>query len=203
MNYRHKKRNLSEDDAEIWRRLARTITPLKADSEVKEEAEDYKSLLLNSTTNVLNKNNNIIKESTLKTNNTAAPKPREEPLDHGKTVGIDRRTAQRFLRGRMVIDSRLDLHGMTRERAHKRLVSHLLRAHDLSHRCILVITGKGSRTQNTSEYIGVDSPPGILRNEVPHWLNMAPLRDIVLSFSHAKPWDGGEGALYILLKRHR
>jgi len=114
-------------------------------------------------------------------------------LRHGDGTGIDRRTHDRFRRGRMAIEGRLDLHGMTRERAHAALNAFLYRAHERSARCVLVVTGKGT---------GRDGG-GVLRREVPHWLNQAGLRTLVLGIAHAQPRDGGDGALYVLLKRRR
>jgi len=114
-------------------------------------------------------------------------------LRHGEGAGIDRRTHDRFRRGRMAIEARLDLHGMTREHAHHALNAFVRRAHDRGFRCVLVVTGKGA---------GRDGG-GVLRREVPVWLNQATLRPLVLGISHAQRRDGGEGALYVLLKRRR
>ncbi len=113
------------------------------------------------------------------------PKPE---LRHGSAAGMDRRQADRFKRGKMAIEGRLDLHGMTRQGAHGALRRFLLGAAAADKRCVLVITGKGR---------------GVLREEVPRWLNEPGLRDTVLSFAYARPADGGEGALYVLLKRRR
>lgn len=112
-------------------------------------------------------------------------------LDHGHTAGIDRRTAKRFLRGRMVIDGTLDLHGMSREVAHAALFRFIERGAAAGQRCLLVVTGKGNRGE------------GVLRQAVPGWLNDARLRPHILSFSHAQPGHGGAGALYVLLRRRR
>jgi DNA-nicking Smr family endonuclease len=60
-------------------------------------------------------------------------------------------------------------------------------------RCVLVITGKGIWR----------SEAGILREMVPRWLNEAPNRARVLAIAHAQPRHGGQGALYVLLKRKR
>ena len=117
----------------------------------------------------------------------AAPPPAPE-LRHGSAVGLDRRQAERFKRGKMAIEGRLDLHGMTRQGAHVALRRFILGAVAADKRCVLVITGKGR---------------GVLREEVPRWLNEPGLRDAVLSFAYARPADGGEGALYVLLKRRR
>lgn len=113
-------------------------------------------------------------------------------LHHGHTVGIDRRTADRLKRGEMEIEARIDLHGLTQEAAHVALNSFLSRSYGAGRRCVLVITGKGLREGT-----------GVLRAAVPRWLNDSPLRSIILCFAHARPPDGGEGALYVLLKRQR
>lgn len=123
------------------------------------------------------------------------PAPRAAPaplrLGHGDSPGVDRRTADRFRRGRMVIDGHLDLHGLTQEAAHSALTAFVRRAFDAERRCLLVVTGKGQRGE------------GVLRFAVPRWLNDAVLRPMVLSFAHARPQHGGDGALYVLLRRHR
>lgn len=111
----------------------------------------------------------------------------------GVPVGLDRRTDDRLRRGRLRIDGRIDLHGMTQAEAHAALTGYLRRAHHDARRCILVITGKGALSRGG----------GILRAAVPRWINERPLRDIVLALHPAQPKDGGEGALYVLLKRRR
>ena len=113
-------------------------------------------------------------------------------LEVGKNGGTDRRTADRLRRGRLAIDMRIDLHGLTLEMAYRRLVVFLHAAQSDGARCVLVITGKGSRTPR-----GL----GLLREAVPRWLNEMALRSLVLSVSHARPKDGGEGALYILIRK--
>ncbi len=94
----------------------------------------------------------------------------------------------------MKIGARIDLHGHTQEEAYRALCAFIASSRAAGRRCVLVVTGKGSRPDGTT---------GVLRQSVPRWLNMAPLREKVLSFTHARPKDGGEGALYVLLKRDR
>ncbi len=93
----------------------------------------------------------------------------------------------------MAIEARLDLHGMTQAEAHGRLVAFVEGHQAAGRRCVLVVTGKGTWREEG----------GVLRDAVPRWLNEPGLRPRILSFSHAQPKDGGEGALYILLKRLR
>lgn len=114
-------------------------------------------------------------------------------LTHGSTADIDKRTAERFKRGEMEIQGRLDLHGLTREAAHGALQGFMRESFERGRRCIIVVTGKGRRSGGE----------GILRSEVPRWLNETQLRPLILSFSYAQPRDGGEGALYVFLRRER
>ncbi|WP_019645101.1 Smr/MutS family protein [Novispirillum itersonii] len=112
-------------------------------------------------------------------------------LAHGYSPGVDHRTAQRFKRGRMDIDARIDLHGMGQEVAHSALIRFISGSASAGLRCVLVITGQGDRGQ------------GVLKRMVPRWLNDETLRPIVLSFSQAQVEHGGYGALYVLLRRNR
>jgi DNA-nicking Smr family endonuclease len=106
-------------------------------------------------------------------------------------AGIDRRQAERFRRGQLPIEGRIDLHGRTQHEAHDALLHFLERAHKAGKRKLLVITGKGL----------TQSKPGVLRTNVPRWLSEPAFRRMVLAIAQARPDHGGEGALYVLLKR--
>ena len=112
-------------------------------------------------------------------------------ISHGRAAGIDRRSAERLSRGRLPIEARLDLHGMTQAAAVERLAEFIARAEAAGKRCVLVITGKGLASG------------GVLRDQVPRWLNLPPNRARVLAFDYARQHHGGSGALYVLLKRRR
>jgi len=205
MSYRRRQpRRLTDDERALWQQVARQVTPLRTVEIEVEPVEPDRPTSPPPPPSTPRK-----RRPDLTPLPAVAPSPIVRPTTpmiaertHGDTAGIDRRTATRFLRGNMQIDGRLDLHGMTRERAHSALVGFLRRAHERGDRCVLVITGKGNRRPNTNPYESREGP-GILRQDVPHWLNQAPLRSMVLSFAHATPRDGGEGALYVLLKRQR
>lgn len=113
-------------------------------------------------------------------------------LDHRRSPGLDKSTAGRFAKGMMEIEATIDLHGLTQPVAHAALTRFVGGSADLGRRCLLVITGKGNREGS-----------GILRTEVPRWLNEPGLRGQILAFTHAQPKHGGTGALYVLLKRRR
>ena len=114
-------------------------------------------------------------------------------LRHGDVTELDRRTGQRFKRGQLPIEGRLDLHGMTQAEAHRALGAFIARHCAAGRRCVIVVTGKGVNKEGG----------GVLRNAVPRWLNEVPNRDKVLAFEYARQRDGGAGALYVLLKRKR
>ncbi|HXD44140.1 MAG TPA: Smr/MutS family protein [Pseudolabrys sp.] len=108
---------------------------------------------------------------------------------------LDRRTRQRVARGREQIDARIDLHGLTQAEAHAALSRFLHAASARGARLVLVITGKGGR--------GGDGERGVLRRQVPQWLALPDFRAFVIGFEDAHTAHGGEGAMYVRLRRRR
>lgn len=131
------------------------------------------------------------------------PTPLELPtLTYARTPGLDRRTSERLKRGQLPIEGRLDLHGMTQDQARHALDRFITHAHDRGLRAVLIITGKGLKPRAREAGLW-DPEPGILKTQTPRWLNEAPNRARVLAFTAAQPRDGGSGALYVLIRRHR
>ena len=113
-------------------------------------------------------------------------------------AGLDRieatartRLGERFKRGEMAIDAKIDLHGLTQAEAHDKLQGFLAKAAAAGKRCVLIVTGKGAGGW------------GVLRDAVPRWLNEPELRRHLLAFSLAQSRHGGACALYALRKRKR
>lgn len=117
------------------------------------------------------------------------------PLSPGAMAGLDRRTAERIRRGKLPLEGQIDLHGLRQDEAHRVLAGFIDRSHRDGKRAVLVITGKGTGRP--------DSGGGVLKANVPRWLNEPRLRPMVLSFHPARQHHGGEGALYVLLRRKR
>lgn len=109
--------------------------------------------------------------------------PRAEP------EGIEPRRKHRIAKERDPIGARIDLHGMDQQRAKAALEGFVLRAWDDGFRAVLVITGKGTLGD------------GVLRRRAPEWLGGMALRGVVAGISEAHRRHGGEGALYVALKR--
>lgn len=115
---------------------------------------------------------------------------------------IDANTQRRLKQGKIKIEARIDLHGMTQVQAYDALHRFIQKSYFSQLRCVLVITGKGGARSflNTSaENMG----KGVLRANVPMWLNDKSMDQFILKIHTAKPCDGGEGALYVLLRRMR
>lgn len=111
------------------------------------------------------------------------------PKSAKNTVGIDGNTARKLTRGEIAPTAKLDLHGMTESAAHGALTAFLLSAHRRGDRLALVVTGKGS------------GGAGVLRQMVPRWLEEAPMVRIIAEKRTAHRRHGGDGALYIYLRK--
>lgn len=191
-------RALSDEDRQLWAQVTRDVTPLRERPEHAPTGRTGKARR---------------QESAQYAVSPPPPSPPPEPLfpekDAAGKGGLDRRRLRRLGRGSAPPDSRIDLHGLDRTAAYAQLVRHLGAALRRGDRCVLVITGKGGRRYAQRG----DLPPefrrradfatgsGILRNVVPHWLDSAPLSEIVSGYGPAHARHGGEGALYVMLRR--
>ena len=104
---------------------------------------------------------------------------------------LDRPVYRKISKGRVPIDSTIDLHNLTQEQAVQRLLSFLTQAHDLGHRHVLVITGKG----------GSPTSEGVLKRMLPIWLNTPAFSAIVNGYQSASRNHGGDGAFYVRLRK--
>lgn len=108
---------------------------------------------------------------------------------------LGRRLKKRLGRGTETIDGRLDLHGLTQSQAHATLLHFLRSASTRGARLVLVITGKGARAG--------EGERGVLKRAVPQWLGLPEFRAFVIGYEEAQVAHGGEGALYIRIRRTR
>ncbi len=120
-----------------------------------------------------------------------APRPIADPLAvGGQPGGLDKATWQRLRSGKLATERTLDLHGQTVQRAHHALVSFLRGAHADRVRCVEIITGRGNGETG-----------GVIRRELPHWLNQPDIRPLVLGAAH--PHALNPGSVRLLLRRIR
>lgn len=177
-----------EDDAEMFRRVLADAKPLKKGRPVPEHPAAKAGKKITPKAAPAGK-------AQRGTPRVVAPPPKPKPasaLATGDFSGMDRRTADRFRRGKLPIEGRLDLHGLYQDAAHHALNDFILSRVAAGKRKVLVITGRGSREGS-----------GVLRERLPQWLNQPPCREHVVSFTSARPEHGRDGAFYVLLRRKR
>ncbi len=180
-----RKRDLSEEERALWESVARQTKPLrKKHRAAKPETSPPASEVRIAATPA------ILPKSLAPASPPKAVKPAVPPL-----APLGRRERSQLSRGRKEIEARLDLHGMTQTRAHRALSGFLQRAHIDGLTFVLVITGKGK--------IGVESERGVLRRQVPQWLGQPEFRALVVGFEEAHIGHGGEGALYVRIRRSK
>jgi len=115
-----------------------------------------------------------------------------EQYIRGCAAGVSQKTLRKLERGEFAVRAHLDLHGLVVEDAERAVDQFLSGAQRRGARCVLVVTGKGYNSVGRS---------GVLREKIPQWLVEGPSSRRVLAFVTARPCDGGEGALYVLLRR--
>ena len=177
-----RRRHLSEEERTLWGGVARSIKPLRRSPQSAQEHAD----------------------PPVGGGGAAPPpppvaRPDVSPVKKAPPLApLGRRLRQRVARGREPIDDRIDLHGMTQSQAHAALADFLRGAQAAGARMVLVVTGKGR---------GGGQPAmdgrGVLRRQVPMWLSMPEFRSLVVGFDDAHLGHGGQGALYVRLRRGR
>jgi DNA-nicking Smr family endonuclease len=173
-----RRRNLSDEERALWAVTARSIKPLRPTRATPKPMAGL----------------------TEETRPPPRPSVPHEPPSRTSLplTALDRRLKQRVARGRAAIDVRIDLHGMTQRQAHAALLRFLHRAQADGARIALIVTGKGS---GKSEH-GLGER-GVLRRQVPMWLALPEFRHLVVGFDEAHLSHGGQGALYVRLRRAR
>ncbi len=185
--------DLSQEDRDLWRHVTRDAKPLKKREPEPRAAPEPAAETPAKASAPKTAKPAQIKRAVSRPAPPAPVRPAAPALRHGRAAGVDRRSAQRLTRGQLPVEAALDLHGHTQDQAHAALGRFLSEAQARGLRCVLVITGKG-----TTKEAG-----GVLRGQVPRWLNEPVNRARVLAFDYAQPKDGGLGALYVLIRRKK
>jgi DNA-nicking Smr family endonuclease len=180
-----RKRALSEEEHALWESVAKQIKPLRKKPRAAKTQPAFPEL----------KGDTAKAVAPQKPLSPAQMARASKPGLPSAPAPLGRRERSQLSRGRKQIDARLDLHGMTQTRAHRALFGFLQRAHGEGLTFVLVITGKGK--------VGVESERGVLRRQVPQWLGLPEFRSLVVGFEEAHIGHGGEGALYVRIRRSR
>jgi len=179
------RRSLSDDERVLWRTVTRAITPLRG-GKAEQEAAAALDRSPDERSDIRERNVNPAYRSA-HAGYEARSAPRPPAL-----APIDRRMKQKLARGATSIDGRIDLHGLTQADAHAVLARFLRAAQSRGAKLVLVITGKGGGEGR-----------GVLRRQVPLWLEGVEFRSLVIGFDAAGLGHGGEGALYVRVRRGR
>lgn len=176
-------RHVKDDEDALWASVVRTVEPLRRAAKVaRPKAPPKRSAQLN---------------PSAMDGLPARPLARRESAPVAKSspqAPLGRKLKKRVARGREAIDARLDLHGLTQSQAHAALLRFLRHAQAQGARIALIVTGKGS-------FGAAEIERGVLRRQVPMWLELPEFRSIVVGFEEAHVGHGGEGALYVRLRR--
>jgi DNA-nicking Smr family endonuclease len=190
-------RRLSADDLAIWQNTVATTAPLHLPKRQRIMQDSVKQ------TSVLPADS-AIQPFRLGERLTSTPKaPWRLPgalLPPATSPNVDKKNFDRLKKGRLRVDARLDLHGMTLTEAHPALIGFVQRSEATGKRLLLVITGKGGVARETAI---MPERRGVLKQQVPQWLNAQPLAPLVLEVTQAHGKHGGSGAYYVYLKRRR
>jgi len=188
-----RKKDLSAEDKRLWSHVARSITPLDP-ARVAPEPEPEPAVAVVEAAPA-----RPTRRATAKAVLPAPPAP--PPL-----AALEKGLKRQLQRGQRDADARIDLHGLTQEAAHRRLIAFLRRSQAEGHQLVIVITGKGApkRLRDIDEDPFRPDPyasRGVLRRVVPEWLSLPELRPLVIGFEEATPGHGGAGALYVRIRR--
>ncbi len=193
-----KKRDIGEDERALWEEVTR---------DVRKTARQRRAAIAPASAEPKKPSRVKVREQVAQTPPPTQPLQAKVRRDSVGISGVDGSTAERLRRGRITPDATLDLHGMTQQQAHARLLAFVRRGHENGSRCLLVITGKGSDARADSDgaargfVMPERSKAGILRSLVPFWLEQGDTRPLVVGIQAAHQRHGGSGALYVYLRR--
>lgn len=207
-------KQLSKADAELWEKVQKTLdspasktktsfknrndkVTISQTSSKKPAVEDFSKLLEESNAPATQQPKQHPKQSP----EAARKLVKKSPHAPAKIESFSHQEARALSSGKQAIEGMIDLHGFTQKQAESALKAFLKRTQTDGKRFVLVITGKGDRgvnDQTASFELGAPEP-GILRRQVPVWLDEMPETVVSYKTSHKK--HGGEGALYVRLRR--
>lgn len=193
-------RTITADEARLWERATRTLEPVKAKPRIGTAPPAPGPPPAPPRINPPAPASGKVPVAPPKP--AAIPKPKSRPPV--PLADFDRRKARQIASGRIEVDARIDLHGLRQRDARTGLRAFLLAAHAKGHKTVLVITGKGGGAEEPADGLGAlmgERQRGVLKRNVPHWLEEPDLRAIVLSYTQASPRHGGTGALYVQLRK--
>ena len=192
-----RKRGLSEDDWNLWRRVTESAVPLLP---LHLEMPALPNFPVARDVAPLSIKPFHIGEKSNRKKGDIKGTPNIASKTTANSPNMDGRNFDRLKKGKMAVDGRIDLHGMTLAEANPALTGFVQSAHMAGKRLLLVITGKGRSFDGEGL---MTARRGILNHQVPLWLQNHPLAPLVLQVTQAHGKHGGSGAYYVYLRRRR
>jgi DNA-nicking Smr family endonuclease len=202
---RRKKRLLKPDEVALWDKVRESAVPLRPERVISAGVERA----VMGETEICSGAKNLMPESfaPFKIGSNAAKTPPKHDLSpgigarlKGQALAMDHKKHSKMTRGKLAPEARIDLHGMTLSEAHPALTGFIISAWGRGLRLVLVITGKGKQRDEAGP---IPVRFGVLKNQVPTWLHMPPLKPLILQIDEAHLKHGGTGAYYVYLRRNR
>ena len=204
-----RKKSKPEDEKALWQAFTQNIQELDLKGRVPDTERDLLDEMLRREGARANRTPPPATKATKIPTTAAKPAPAKSASKPAiQPNQIDARQVRRIGTGRDGIDARIDLHGMRQHEAHGALRAFLFRSVSKGHRMVLVITGKGLSRPSDDNHFGTFINEGalgrgVLRRNVPLWLAEPDLRSIVVGHTPAHIRHGGDGALYVQLRRRK
>jgi DNA-nicking Smr family endonuclease len=172
--------SIKNDEEPLFRTAMRDVTPLKPDNKAKLKKAPKKILLQSGHVRRNHTIDDVFSDSEILQDCPAI-------LDFSRS-GLQHKLLKKLRQGKYPIENVLDLHGLTVNQARKELLTFITECEAAGMRHVIIVHGKGFRSK--------DKP--IIKSMVNRWLRVV---DNVLAFHSARPKDGGNGAVYVLLKK--
>lgn len=194
------RRKLTQEERDLWQRIAEQTERMHPDRRVAPLSPRPKPNPVPSTRDPTPTKPFSVGQSARGQAARDALLPSIEDRVNAAPLQMDRKRFTRMKRGKERPEAKLDLHGMTVDRAHPALTRFILSAQASGKRLVLVVTGKGKHRDDGDP---IPKPLGILRHQVPQWLALPPLSQAVLQVTSAHIAHGGGGAYYVYLRKTR
>jgi len=184
-------RGLSNDEQAAWERLAQSVTPLAG----RTRPAAPKTVETPAKAPVTKKRPSPVQP----------PRPNAAPVAKSPagiapgSANLDSHWERRFKGGRVEPDLTLDLHGHTLDSAYLRITAGLDQARAMGARVVLVIAGRERPVDPADR----QHKRGAIRAKLLDWLAASHHADHITAIRRAHRSHGGEGALYLVLKRQR
>ena len=168
---RRLRRTLNSDELALWKTVTRSVKAFRTDLINEPERQD---------------------RARRESGHRIAPSNCEK-AQLPRLSAFEPRLRRRLARGQDEVDAVLDLHGLNQAEAHSQLSEFIVRLQSMGARTVLIVTGKG---KGDGSFSG-----GVLYRNAPLWLQSPAMRRFVSSIVRADRNHGGDGALYVRLRR--